>query len=69
MTYTITRSRRQIVISTSDHQRWFYQRTDAGAARANRKIAALEAVGYTEEQPAPDTFTQLRQMAQEGRTQ
>lgn len=63
MTYTITKTRRQICIETSDGQRWLYPRSNTGLARANRKLTALESVGYVEEQPTPDTFTQLVEMA------
>jgi hypothetical protein len=64
-TYTITHSRRQILIETNDGQRWLMPRGETG--RRDRRIAKLEAAGYTEIFPEPDTFTQLVQMAREGR--
>lgn len=66
-TFTITYSRRQIMIETSDNRRWLFQRSNAGIGRKNRRIAALEAAGYTEAAPPPDTFQQLVNMAREGR--
>lgn len=48
MTYTITKSRKQIRIETSHGQRWLYPRSEVGTQRADRKVTALEAVGYTD---------------------
>ena len=64
MTYTITRSRRQIMIETSDGQRWLYPRSIVGLGSADRKVAALEAVGYTEGLPTPPVFSQLLALVQ-----
>lgn len=65
MTYTITKTRRQIGIDTDDGQRWLYPRSEVGLKRANRRLIKLEALGYTEEQPKPDAFTQLVEMARQ----
>jgi hypothetical protein len=53
MTYTITTTRRQYTIKTSDGRLWHYPRSEKGAAAANRKMDALTAAGATE-QAAPE---------------
>lgn len=66
-TYTIEYTRRQIRIETSDDRRWLFPRSNEGIGRKSNRIANLLALGYTEKQPEPDTFQQLRQMVQEGK--
>lgn len=64
-TFVITYSRRQILIETNDGQRWLMPRGETG--RRDRRIAKLEAAGYTEIFSEPDTFQQFIQMAREGK--
>jgi hypothetical protein len=64
-TFTITYSRKQILIETNDGQRWLCPNSTAGVERVYRRVNKLLAAGCDEKQPEPDAFTQLVQMARE----
>lgn len=59
MTYTISTTRRQWLIKTSDGQRWLFQRSDKGAASLDRRLAKLQAAGYTEQAEQPHWLTAM----------
>jgi hypothetical protein len=64
-------SRRQIVVVWNDGETrdsTNYPRSEAGERRANRKLAALQATGYTTVEAPKDWFTALIEQAQEARS-
>lgn len=62
-TYTVSYTRRQILVTTSDGDyRRLFPRSDKGAAAMQRYVARLRAVGYTEQAPPPDAFAEIRAM-------
>jgi hypothetical protein len=66
-TFTITYSRKQILIETSDGRRWLCPNSTAGVERVYRRVDKLLAAGYDGKQPEPDAFQQLVDMAREGK--
>lgn len=47
-TFTVTMTRKQIVIAASDGSKTFHQRTERGRAAAERRVARLQAAGFQE---------------------
>lgn len=68
MTYTITHTRRQILIKSDDgaHRRLF-PRSDKGRTAAERFIGRLHATGYTERAPEPSAWEEIARLVREGR--
>lgn len=46
--YTITTTRHQIRIETSDGSFWLFQKSEEGVKRASACVTRLEALGYRE---------------------
>jgi hypothetical protein len=46
--FSVTYTRKQIIIAASDESKTFHPRTEKGQAAADRRIARLVAAGYRE---------------------
>lgn len=46
--FSVTYTRKQIIIAATDETKTFHPRTEKGQAAANRRIARLQAAGFCE---------------------
>lgn len=64
-TYTLTTTRAQFVLvwhENGEKQIRHYRRSEKGAASCDRKIGQLIALGYTEKQPEPTFWQEMREL-------